>query len=165
MATTTQRSHLPAVDERCRHEVGRTLQATLVELVDLSLLGERLHWNTLRQPFRPLHAQLAAIVDSWRELSDAVAQCAARVGVEPDGQSGSVTTRSRIGRVAGSSLDTDGALRDLFARLAEVTERVRARSGRLGALDPVSQVVLIEVADELQKQLWTLRTSLDAGGA
>jgi starvation-inducible DNA-binding protein len=153
------------VDEHRRHEVGRELQSTLVELVDLSLLGKQLRWNILGQPLRPLHERLDELVLSWRELSEAVAGCAVRLGVQPDGQSGTVRASSGIARLAGSELDTDGALRDLFARLAEVTERVRARSGRLGELDSASQEVLIGVVGELEKQLWMLRTSLDAGGA
>ena len=165
MATATQQSHLPAVDKHRRHEVGRELQATLVELVDLSLLGKQLHWNIFGQPFKPLHEQLDELVDSWRELSDTVAERAATLGIPPDGQSATVSTSSSIAPVAISALDTDTALRELIPRLADVSERIRARMDRLGELDLASQDVLIEVTRELEKQLWMLRASLPSEGA
>ena len=64
--------------------------------------------------------------------------------------------------VESGSLDTDTALRELVERVAEVTERIRARMDRLGELDLASQDVLIEVVRELEKQLWMLRASLPA---
>lgn len=165
MGTATQESHLPAVDHHRRQEVGRELQATLVELVDLSLLGKQLHWNIFGRPFKPLHEHLDELVDSWRELSDTVAERGVALGLAPDGQSAAVSAGSGIDPVASGALDTDSALHELVPRLADVTERIRARMDRLGELDLASQDVLIEVVRELEKQLWMLRVSLPAGGA
>jgi hypothetical protein len=59
MATVASESHLPAVDKHCHKEVGRELQGTLVDLVDLSLLGKQLPWpgplsaTTSRAPTPP----------------------------------------------------------------------------------------------------------------
>jgi len=58
MTTVPREAHLPALDEHHRHEVGHELQATLVELVDLSLIGKQLHWNIHGRPFKPLHEHL-----------------------------------------------------------------------------------------------------------
>lgn len=165
MAPAPQQSHLPAVDEHRRLEVGRELQATLVELVDLSLLGKQLHWNIFGRPFKPLHEHLDELVDSWRGLSDTVAERAVALGVQPDGQSATVSAASGIVPITGGALDTDTALRELVPRLADVSERIRARIERLGELDLASQDVLIEVVRDLEKQLWMLRASLPGGGA
>ena len=53
---------------------------------DLSLIGKQLHWTVVGPDFRPLHLQLDELVDSWRELSDTVAERAVALGVMPDGQ-------------------------------------------------------------------------------
>jgi starvation-inducible DNA-binding protein len=164
MTVETHESHLPAVDHHRRTEVGHELQATLVELVDLSLIGKQLHWNIYGRPFRPLHEHLDELDDSWRELSDTVAERAVALGVAPDGRAGTVAAGSGIDAVDAGALDTDTALRELVARLEEVAERIRARMDRLGELDLASQDVLIEVVRELEKQLWMLRVSLPAGG-
>jgi starvation-inducible DNA-binding protein len=162
MSSIAQEAHLPALDHHRREEVSRELQATLVELIDLSLIGKQLHWNIFGRPFKPLHEHLDELVDSWRELSDTVAERAVALGVAPDGQSATVSDGSEIGPVDAGLLDTDTATRDLVERLADVTERIRSRMDRLGELDLASQDVLIEVVRELEKQLWMLRASLPA---
>jgi len=162
MSTAVQETHVPALGHHRREEVGRELQATLVELVDLSLIGKQLHWNIFGRPFKPLHEHLDELVDSWRELSDTVAERAVALGVAPDGQAGIVNGNSGINPVDAGALDTDTATRELATRLEDVSERIRARMDRLGDLDLASQDVLIEVVRELEKQLWMLRASLPA---
>jgi starvation-inducible DNA-binding protein len=165
MASLTQAPHLPALDEHRRGEVGHELQATLVELVDLSLLGKQLHWNIFGRPFKPLHEHLDELVGSWRDLSDTVAERAVALGFAPDGRAATIAGTSGIEPVDAGSLDTDSAVHQLAERLADVAERIRARMDRLEELDLASQDVLIEVVRELEKQLWMLRASLPAGGA
>jgi starvation-inducible DNA-binding protein len=162
MTTTQSEAHLPALDDHRRSEAGRELQATLVELVDLSLIGKQLHWNIAGRPFKPLHEHLDELIDSWRELSDTVAERAVAIGVAPDGRAATVEADSGIDPVAAGGLDTDTALRELVARLADVSERIRGRMDRLGELDLASQDVLVEVVREVEKQLWMLRASLPA---
>src|ERR1700704_6543856 len=100
MASTAHSAHLPAFESpHERNEVGRQLQAMLVELVDLSLLGKQLHWSVTGPHFRSLHEQLDEVVDEWRELSDTVAERAVAVGVWPDGQSATVAAGSTIAAV------------------------------------------------------------------
>src|SRR6266404_5808928 len=58
-------------------EVGQALQATLVEVIGLSLIGKQFHWNIHGPGFRELHLQLDEFVDSWTNLADTVAERAA----------------------------------------------------------------------------------------
>ncbi len=153
-------AHLPALGHHQRDEVGRELQATLVELVDLSLLGKQLHWSVVGGLFKPLHEHLDELVDSWRELSDTVAERAVALGYFPDGQSGAVSSGSEIPPVERGAIATGVVVRELVQRLADVTERIRVRMDRLGELDLASQDVLIEVIRELEKQQWMLRVQL-----
>ena len=162
MASATQ-AHLPALDEHHRAEVGHELQATLVELIDLSLLGKQLHWNIFGRPFKPLHEQLDELVDSWRALGDTVAERAVALGVMPDGQSGTVAAASEIEPVERQALEDHVVVRELTHRLAEVSDRVRNRLERVGELDLASQDVLIEVLRALEEQQWMLRAQLGNG--
>ena len=165
MASLAQEAHLPALDHHRREEVGRELQATLVELIDLSLIGKQLHWNIFGRPFKPLHEHLDELVDSWRELSDTVAERAVALGCVPDGQAATISGGSELSTVDVGRLDTDMALHELVERVADVAERIRGRMDRLGELDLASQDVLIETVRELEKQLWMLRASLPAGAS
>ena len=163
MALTTQTAHLPALGSHPREEVGQQLQAMLVELVDLSLLGKQLHWTVVGPLFRPLHQQLDELVDSWRELADTVAERAVALGFMPDGQSATVAAETPVQAVDRGELQDHVVVRELSTRLADVAERARERMDRLGELDAATQDVLIEIIRALEEQLWMIRTQL-AGG-
>jgi starvation-inducible DNA-binding protein len=160
MATTAQEAHLPALGHHARDEGARELQATLVELVDLSLLGKQLHWTVVGRVFKPLHEHLDELVDEWRDLADTVAERAVALGFAPDGQAAAVSATSEIPAVERTQLEADVVVRELAERLADVTERIRARMDRLGEIDLASQDVLIEVVRALEKQLWMLRVQI-----
>src|SRR5690349_14807923 len=102
IATTT---NLPPLGAHQRDEVGRELQATLVELIDLALIGKQLHWTVVGPNFRPLHLHLDELVDSWRELSDTVAERAVALGVMPDGQAKAVGKGSELDPVEAKALE------------------------------------------------------------
>jgi starvation-inducible DNA-binding protein len=160
MALTTQTAHLPALGTHQREEVGNELQATLVELIDLSLLGKQLHWNVVGPHFRSLHLQLDELVDSWRELADTVAERAVALGFVPDGQSATVAADTPLRTVDRAELEDHVVVRELTTRLAEVAERTRERMDRLGELDAATQDVVIEVIRALEEQLWMIRVQL-----
>jgi len=143
-------------------EVGRELDATLIDLIDLSLWGKQLHWSVVGPLFRALHERLDELVDSWRELADIVAERAVAIGHWPDGQAAAVAAGATEMRVERGPVADQVVVRQLAGRLAEVSERARARLGRIGELDLVSQDVMIEVLRELEKQLWMSRAQLPA---
>src|SRR5437588_542573 len=116
-------AHLPALASHERAELANELQATLVELVDLSLLGKQLHWSVVGPQFRPLHLYLDELVDSWRELADAVAERAVALGAWPDGQARTVAADSPIAPVERGAVEDRELVRELAGRIAEVAER------------------------------------------
>jgi starvation-inducible DNA-binding protein len=161
MASPATSTYLPPLEVNQEREgVGQELQATLHELVDLSLIGKQLHWAVVGPLFRPLHLLLDELVGSWRELSDTVAERAVALGFVPDGQAKAVAAGSQLAAVARTALEDHLVVRELTHRIAEVSERVRERMNRLGAADLASQDVLIEVVRELEKQQWMLRAQL-----
>ena len=159
VGTTAYLPTLPVPHER--EGVGRALQAVLVELVDLSLIGKQLHWAVSGPLFRPLHLQLDELVDSWRELADTVAERAVALGVVPDGQAQTVAAASQLQPVPQGPIEDHVVVRELTHRIAEVSERARDQMNRLDEADLASQDVLIEVVRELEKQQWMLRVQLE----
>jgi starvation-inducible DNA-binding protein len=157
MASTAKSAHLPALGEHQLKDVGNTLQAMLVELIDLSLFGKQLHWNVTGPLFRPLHEQLDELVDSWRELSDTVAERAVALGYVPNGQAGAVAANTELKPIVREALEDRVVIRELSERMNDVADRARERMDRLGEIDAASQDVIIEVVRELEKQLWMVR--------
>jgi starvation-inducible DNA-binding protein len=161
MASPATSTYLPALEVPHEREgVGQELQATLHELLDLSLIGKQLHWAVVGPLFRPLHLQLDELVKSWHELSDTVAERAVALGFIPDGQASAVAAGSPLAPVARGALEDHLVVRELTHRVAEVSEQVRDRMNRLGDADLASQDVLIEVVRELEQQQWMLRAQL-----
>jgi starvation-inducible DNA-binding protein len=160
MGLAASQTHLPPLGGHTREEVGNELQATLAELIDLSLIGKQLHWTVVGPLFRPLHLQLDELIDSWHELSDTVAERAVAIGYMPDGQAKAVAAGSQLTGVDRGPLEDREVVRKLASLLAQASERCRARMDRLGELDAASQDVLIEVVRELEKQLWMARIQL-----
>jgi starvation-inducible DNA-binding protein len=163
MTSTVGPTHLPPLGAHLRDEIGRELQATLLELVDLALVGKQLHWSVVGPLFRPLHEQLDELVDSWHELADTVAERAVAIGFHPDGQARAVAAAGDLAPVERGSLADRAVVRELARRLEEVGERARARMDRLGDMDIASQDVLIEVVRALEQQLWMIRAQLEGG--
>jgi starvation-inducible DNA-binding protein len=160
MASTAFTAHLPALGEHVRDETGGELQATLLELIDLALVGKQLHWNIVGPRFNPLHQRLDELVDSWHGLADVVAERAVALGYAPDGQADAIVAagdRSPVGRGA---VQDHAVLAELVDRITTVAERVRERMDRLGALDIASQDVLVGVVRVLEEQLWMTRAQL-----
>jgi starvation-inducible DNA-binding protein len=157
-------SGIPALGTHVRQEVGNELQATLVELIDLSLVGKQLHWSVVGPHFRSLHLQLDELIDSWRELADTVAERAVAIGYWPEGQASAVASSTGLAPVERGAVKDAELVRLLTHRLAEVGERVRGRMDRLGELDLASQDLLIEIVRALEEQLWKVRAQLPGGG-
>jgi starvation-inducible DNA-binding protein len=164
MTITTGSAHLPALGAHEREEIGRELQATLLELIDLSLLGKQLHWSIVGPLFRPLHLYLDELIDSWRDLGDTVAERAVAVGFWPDGQADAIVAGSEIARVERGAIEDRHVLRELVKRVAEVDERTRERMERLAELDSASEDVLVGVVRALEEQLWMIRAQLPLEG-
>jgi starvation-inducible DNA-binding protein len=161
MDSVATSSHLPALMEPHEREaVGHELEATLHDLVGLSLIGKQLHWAVVGQLFRSLHLQLDKLVDSWRDLSAVVAERAVALGYVPDGQAQGVAAGAEIGPVARASIEDQTVVRELTDRIAIVTELARTRMDRLGEIDVASQDVLTDVVRKLEEQQWMLRAQL-----
>lgn len=148
------------MNAKTRKIVVKDLQATLVELIDLSLLGKQAHWNVVGPNFRSIHLQLDEIVDTARLASDRVAERIATIGDAPDGRAGSVAKSSGLPDFPAGQVPVTDAVQRVSATVDAMSERLTARILRLADADPVSQDILIGTADELEKQAWMLRAQL-----
>ena len=139
--------------------VAQDLQATLVEFIDLSLLGKQAHWNVVGPNFRSIHLQLDEIVDAARLASDRIAERIATIGGAPDGRAPAAAA-SGLPAFPEGAVPVSETVQRVSTTIDEMSQRLRERILRMGDLDPVSQDILIGTADELEKQAWMLRAQL-----
>ena len=163
MTETSILSHLPPLGGHVHDEVGRQLQDTLVDLLDLAMAGKQLHWSVVGPEFRPVHLQLDELVDDWHDMADMVAERAVAIGYWPDGQASAVVAGRESDDVARGPVEDHQVVRELAHRIAATSERIRSRMDRLGDLDLVSQDVLVGIVKDMEKQQWMVRAQLAVG--
>ena len=136
------------------------LQASLVELIDLTLLGKQAHWNVVGPHFRSVHLQLDEVVDLGRLSSDRVAERLATVGVAPDGRAATVGKKSPLPSFPEGFVPVTETVQFVSGAIETIADNMKARVRRMGDKDPVSQDILINTTEELEKAGWMLRSQL-----
>jgi starvation-inducible DNA-binding protein len=158
MAThAPSQDHHPTLRHPDREAIGAELQAVLIELLDLSLLGKQAHWNLYGPHFRPLHLHLDELVDEWRAASDEVAERAVALGYSPDGQSRTIAERSELDALPSGQISDAEVIGAFTERLTDSIGRIRERMDRLEDVDAVTADLLHGVVMTLEKQLWMIR--------
>ncbi len=156
-------THAVTHDTRSRRndvsEIGEALQEVLVDLVDLSLAGKHLHWNVEGPTFRSLHLELDELVDSWRAMSDEVAERASALGFPPAAHAATVARASRIDAFPAGRITDCDVVSGLTRRLEDVIDRTR--DAMAAVRDSISEDILIDVIRTLEKQHWMLRAQRD----
>lgn len=134
--------------------VAEALQGALVDLIDLSLVAKQAHWNVIGHQFRPIHLQLDELVAIAREHADAIAERAVALGINPDGRSATVTRTTSVQQPEAGWIEDGKVVATLTDVLEGVAARLRARIAATDEPDPVSQDLLIAVAQDIDKQHW-----------
>jgi starvation-inducible DNA-binding protein len=137
-----------------RAATGAVLQATLVDLIDLSLIAKQAHWNVIGQNFRSAHLQLDELVDAARQYVDDVAERANAIGISPNGKAKVVVESSGIPEYPANWQSVESTVAAIVAILGEVIKRLRQRIEETDKTDLVTQDLLIAIAAELEKQHW-----------
>ena len=151
MTTSPIKSPLSAADKEI---TGNALQATLVDLVDLSLIAKQAHWNVVGANFRSVHLQLDELVNTARQYTDEVAERANAIGVSPNGKAKTVVSSSGIPEYPDNWQSVESTIAAIVDILAALIERLRARIDETDKSDLVTQDLLIALARELEKAHW-----------
>ncbi len=149
--------HHPTLRHEERAAVGAELQAVLVTLIDLSLLGKQAHWNVVGPNFRSLHLFLDELVDAWRLAGDAVAERAVALGCQPDGQVGTVAARTLLTPLPEGQLLDQDVIAALTKILTDAIGDIRNRMDKLEDVDTVTADLLHGVVRDLEENLWMVR--------
>ena len=137
-----------------KEATGAVLQATLVDLIDLSLIAKQAHWNVVGQNFRSAHLQLDELVSAARQYTDDVAERANAIGVSPNGKTKTVVESSGLPDYPANWQTVEATVAAIVEILGEVIKRLRERIDATDKTDLVTQDLLIEIAAELEKQHW-----------
>src|SRR5690349_15077162 len=138
------------LDDQARDLAGTLLQATLVDLVDLSLVAKQAHWNLVGRQFHDVHLHLDELVETARTYSDKVAERLAAIGVSPDGRARTVAGASAVPEFAAGWVTDRDVIRQVFESVDVVVRGVRPRIEGTEKADLVSQDLLIALTADLE---------------
>ncbi len=142
------------LSESDRTATGAVLQATLVDLIDLSLIAKQAHWNVVGSHFRSAHLQLDELVSTARQYVDEVAERANAIGVSPNGKARTVVESSGMPDYPDNWQSVEATVAAIVEILGTLIARLRKRIDETDKSDLVTQDLLIELAAELEKQHW-----------
>ncbi|MEV6912146.1 DNA starvation/stationary phase protection protein Dps [Amycolatopsis sp. NPDC051071] len=142
------------LSEADKEITGNALQATLVDLVDLSLIAKQAHWNVVGANFRSAHLQLDELVDTARQYVDEVAERANAIGVSPNGKAKVVVESSGLPEYPDNWQSVESTVAAIVDILAALIERLRKRIDETDKSDLVTQDLLIAITQELEKAHW-----------
>ncbi|WP_040792572.1 Dps family protein [Nocardia paucivorans] len=141
------------LDAEAQRITGDALRATVVDLIDLSLIAKQAHWNVIGTNFRSVHLALDELVSAAREYTDSAAERATAIGVSPDGRAATVAKEAGLAFPDGWQKDTD-VINAVVDNLATVISRLRERIDATEKTDPVTQDLFIEIAGRLEQLHW-----------
>ncbi|TDE10890.1 Dps family protein [Jiangella asiatica] len=134
--------------------VTEALRDALIDLIDLSLLGKQAHWNVVGPRFRTIHFQLDEVVDAARKHADIVAERSATVGSPADGRAETIARDTQITRLDAGWIRDDDVVAAFTGLYEGLIARMRQRAQDVEQADPVSNNILLDVVEELEKQYW-----------
>ncbi|MFC5832459.1 Dps family protein [Nonomuraea insulae] len=137
-----------------RNTVAEALQGALVDLIDLSLVAKQAHWNLIGSHFRPLHLQLDELTELARNHMDTIAERAVALGVNPDGRAATISRSTKLSQPESGWLEDGKVVATITDVLDGISKRMYERIRATDEPDPVSQDLLIAVAQDIDKQHW-----------
>jgi starvation-inducible DNA-binding protein len=163
MAATRERAHftIPGLAQQASTKTVALLQERLVALIDLQLTLKHIHWNVVGPTFIGVHLMLDPQVEAVEGMVDSTAERIATMGASPNGLAGNLVaqrTWDDYGLGRASVMQHLGAL-DLA--YAGVVEGHRKAIEKTEQLDPVTQDLLIEHAEQLEQFHWFVRAHLE----
>ncbi|WP_067860284.1 Dps family protein [Nocardia shimofusensis] len=142
------------LDSEQQRIAGDALRATVVDLIDLSLIAKQAHWNVIGPNFRSVHLALDELVTAARDFTDSAAERATAIGVSPDGRAATVGRDSGAIGIGDGWLEDTAVIDSIVANLAAIISRLRERIDATEKADPVTQDLIIAIAARLEQLHW-----------
>lgn len=131
-----------------------SLQAVLVDLIELHLQGKQAHWNIVGTNFRDLHLHLDEIVDAARVFADQVAERMRSLDAIPDGRSSTVAKTTTLPPFDAGEIDTTAAVTSITQRLDATAATVRGVHDAVDEEDPTTADLLHAIIERLEQLSW-----------
>ena len=137
-----------------------SLQAVLVDLIELHVQGKQAHWNIVGTNFRDLHLHLDVIVDAARVFADQIAERMRSLDAIPDGRSSTVAKTTTLPPFDAGEIDTADAVTSITQRLDATAATVRGVHDTVDEEDPTTADLLHAIIERLEELSWMTRAEI-----
>lgn len=145
-------------------ELAAMLQYLLLCELELYLTIKQAHWNVIGPAFIGVHKLLDNGADLAQSMSDATAERIATLGAAPVGTPGAMVAHRSHDDYPLLKADTQQHLTAVDYVLTDVDGKIRAAIQRAGALDLITQNMLLGHAESLEQYQWLIRAHLEIDG-
>ncbi|MEO7147700.1 MAG: DNA starvation/stationary phase protection protein [Terrimesophilobacter sp.] len=145
---------------KANKQLSESLQAVLVDLIELGIQGKQAHWNVVGANFRDMHLQLDEIIAVARALSDQVAERMRALQALPDGRSETVTATTSLPRFPADQVDTKKVVELVTERLHATADTTRRVHDVVDEADPTTADILHVVIEKLEQYAWMVSAEL-----
>ncbi len=136
--------------------VAQYLTPVVQDLVALHVNGKQAHWHVRGQNFIGVHEFLDEVVAHAQDAADTVAERIVALGLPVDARIETVAKKTTTPALSDGFQKSDVTIREIVAQIDATSETVLEAVRGLEELDPVSQDIVIAVAQQLDKDRWFL---------
>lgn len=152
---------VPGLTVQDGHKTARILQDRLHALNDLQLTLKHAHWNVVGRDFIGVHEMLDPQIELVRAMIDETAERIATLGVSPNGLPGALVKDRDWDDYSIGRARTSEHLAALDLVYDGVVGSHRKAIEATGALDPVTEDMLIGQCAKLELFQWFMRAHLE----
>jgi starvation-inducible DNA-binding protein len=132
-------------------------EATLLDLLDLSLQAEQAHRCLAGPGARGIHLCLEQLVDQYRDWHEEIVDRLRALGATPVGRIGALAAERPIELLPAGRLPDRQVVSFFVTRIEFLVRRVRVRGAALGDWDPAGRSLLLAIEAWLETQAVFLR--------
>ncbi|MBL3698045.1 Dps family protein [Leucobacter luti] len=140
--------------------VAQYLTPVVHDLIALAVNGKQAHWHVRGANFIGVHEFLDQVVAHAQDASDEVAERIVALGLPVDGRIATVAARTTTPELSDGFQQSVVTIREMVAQLDATLTSVYAAVSGLETVDPVSQDIVIAIAQQLDKDRWFLASHI-----
>lgn len=155
---TTKEFQAPVANDSLNRAVGveQHLSPVLHDLIALAINTKQAHWHVRGANFMGVHEFLDQVVTHAQDAGDEVAERVVALGLPVDGRVGTVAKRTSTPEMSPGFQQSMTTVAEVVAQLDATIATVNAAIEGLDDIDPVSQDIVIAIAQQLDKDRWFL---------
>ena len=155
---TTEQTILPEASEELARPAGvaQYLTPVVQDLVALAVNGKQAHWHIRGSNFIGVHEFLDEVVAHAQDGSDEVAERIIALGMPVDARIGTVAEATSTPALSAGFQQSVVTVTEMVAQLDAVRETLYTAIEGLDDIDPVSQDIVIAIAQQMDKDRWFL---------